>query len=31
MAGGMPSLENVALRCHAHNQYEAKVFFARGA
>ena len=31
MAGGMPSVENLALRCHAHNQYEAKVFFARGA
>ncbi len=31
MAGGTPSVENVALRCHAHNQYEAKVFFARGA
>ena len=31
MAGGMPSVENIALRCHAHNQYEAKVFFARGA
>ena len=31
MAGGMPSVENIALRCHAHNQYEAEVFFARGA
>ncbi len=31
MAGGLPSVENIALRCHAHNQYEAEVFFARGA
>jgi hypothetical protein len=31
IAGGMPSVENISLRCHAHNQYEAKMFFARGA
>ena len=31
MAGGLPSVENIALRCHAHNQYEARLFFARGA
>ena len=31
IAGGMASVENIALRCHAHNQYEAEVFFARGA
>ena len=26
--GGPPSVENIALRCRAHNQYEAKVYFA---
>ena len=31
IAGGMASAQNIALRCHAHNQYEAQVFFARGA
>ena len=31
MAGGMPSVENITLRCHAHNQYETRAFFARGA
>ena len=31
IAGGMPSVENIALHCRAHNQYEAQVFFARGA
>jgi hypothetical protein len=27
IAGGPPSVENIALRCRAHNQYEAKVYF----
>ena len=27
MVGGEPSVENIALRCKAHNQYEAKVYF----
>jgi hypothetical protein len=27
-AGGAPSVENIALRCSAHNQYEADLFFA---
>ncbi len=26
-AGGEATVENIALRCHAHNQYEADVFF----
>jgi hypothetical protein len=26
-AGGTASVENIALRCRAHNQYEARVFF----
>jgi len=28
IVGGAPSVVNVALRCRAHNQYEAKVYFA---
>jgi hypothetical protein len=28
IVGGPPSVENIALRCRAHNQYEAKVYFA---
>jgi hypothetical protein len=28
IVGGEPSVENIALRCKAHNQYEAKVYFA---
>lgn len=28
MAGGTPSYENIALRCRAHNQYEAERFFS---
>jgi hypothetical protein len=27
-AGGLPTPENIALRCRAHNQHEADVFFA---
>jgi hypothetical protein len=27
-AGGEPSVENIALRCRAHNAYEAAVYFA---
>jgi len=27
-AGGPPTAENIALRCRAHNQYEAGVYFA---
>jgi hypothetical protein len=27
-AGGLPTAENIALRCRAHNQHEADVFFA---
>ena len=27
-AGGVPTVENIALRCRSHNQYEAKVYFA---
>ena len=26
-AGGMPTAENIALRCRVHNGYEAKIFF----
>jgi hypothetical protein len=26
--GGPPTVENIALRCRAHNQYEADVYFA---
>jgi hypothetical protein len=26
-AGGRPTVENIALRCHAHNAYEAEVFY----
>jgi hypothetical protein len=26
-AGGKPTVENIALRCHAHNGYEAELFF----
>ena len=26
-AGGRPTVENIALRCHAHNTYEAEVFY----
>ena len=28
IVGGAPTVVNVALRCRAHNQYEAKVYFA---
>jgi 5-methylcytosine-specific restriction endonuclease McrA len=28
ITGGAPSVENIALRCRAHNQYEADRFFA---
>ena len=28
IVGGEPSVENIALRCRAHNQYEADVYFA---
>jgi hypothetical protein len=28
IVGGPPSAVNIALRCRAHNQYEAKVYFA---
>ena len=28
IVGGPPNVENIALRCRAHNQYEAKVYFA---
>jgi hypothetical protein len=28
ITGGAPSIENIALRCRAHNQYEADRFFA---
>ena len=28
IVGGAPSVVNIALRCRAHNQYEAKVYFA---
>ena len=27
IVGGSPSVENIALRCRAHNQYEARVYF----
>ena len=27
VVGGAPSAENIALRCRAHNDYEAKVYF----
>jgi hypothetical protein len=27
-AGGLPTVENIELRCRAHNGYEAEVFFA---
>jgi hypothetical protein len=26
-AGGRPTAENLALRCHAHNAYEAEIFY----
>jgi hypothetical protein len=26
-AGGRPTVENIALRCHAHNTYEAEMFY----
>jgi hypothetical protein len=26
--GGHASVENIALRCRAHNEYESKVYFA---
>jgi len=29
-AGGEATLSNIHLRCRKHNQYEARVFFARG-
>jgi hypothetical protein len=29
-AGGQASVENIALRCRAHNQYEADLYFAGG-
>jgi hypothetical protein len=29
-AGGKPTVENVSLRCRAHNQYEAEVFYGPG-
>jgi hypothetical protein len=29
MAGGKPTVENIAVYCRAHNQHEARVFFAR--
>ena len=28
IVGGAPSVVNIALRCRAHNQYEAKAYFA---
>lgn len=28
IVGGSPSVENIALRCSAHNRYEADVYFA---
>jgi hypothetical protein len=28
IVGGLPSVENIALRCRAHNAYEANVYFA---
>ena len=28
IVGGPPSVENIALRCRAHNQHEARVYFA---
>jgi hypothetical protein len=28
VVGGEPSVENIALRCRAHNAYESKVYFA---
>jgi hypothetical protein len=28
VVGGLPSVENIALRCRAHNAYEAGVYFA---
>ena len=28
IVGGPPTVDNIALRCRAHNQYEAKVYFA---
>ena len=27
--GGEPKVENIQLRCHAHNGFEAEVFFGR--
>jgi hypothetical protein len=27
IVGGQPSVENIALRCHAHNEYESQVYF----
>ena len=29
-AGGKPTVENIRLRCAAHNRYEADLFFGRG-
>jgi hypothetical protein len=28
VVGGQPSVENIALRCRAHNEYESTVYFA---
>jgi hypothetical protein len=28
IVGGEPSVENIALRCRAHNEYESRVYFA---
>ena len=28
IVGGEATAENIALRCHAHNQYESTVYFA---
>jgi len=28
IVGGQPSVENIALRCRAHNEYESRVYFA---
>jgi hypothetical protein len=28
--GGEPSIENIALRCRAHNHYEADVYYGPG-
>ena len=29
-AGGSPTTENIALRCRAHNRYEAELFYGPG-